>query len=148
MSEVKNFEPTVACLDYIVSAASDNLMHVLGYDNFRKDWHSAGGEGFRLIDLTEENDLDDIYVDEVISDIDPVETAVLDIGEYRYKLPVTLVPQILLGHLEVVLNLYKDEISYPGVDEDVDYYQAYLTKSLEELRAADAYFQLREWVRL
>ena len=112
MSEIKTFEPTVACLDYIVSAASDNLMHVLGYDNSRNDWHTAGGEGFKLIDLRGENELDGIYVDEVIPDIDPVETAVLDIGEYRYKLPVTLVPQILLDHLEVVLDLYKDEISY------------------------------------
>lgn len=119
MSEVKTFEPTVACLDYIVSAASDNLMHVLVYDNSHNDWHTAGGQGFRLIDLREENEPDGIYVDkvipdvdEVIPDIDPVETAVLDIGEYRYKLPVTLVPQILLDHLEVVLDLYKDEISY------------------------------------
>lgn len=71
----------------------------------------------------------------------------MDIGEYVYLLPVTYVPQMLLEHIESVLDAFADKIPYPGVDASVDDAREGLAQSLEKLQQINDYFRLMKWVK-
>lgn len=140
--------PSFDEVEMLVEQANSALMDILGYDNSNYDWHQAGGDGFRVLDPQVEVGWQEgnLAANEILPQIPGIQTVILDVSEYVYLLPITCVPQLLIGHIECVLNTLADNLPYLEVDDSVDDAHESLTEALQKLQQMHNCFQSMNWV--